>query len=946
MDTVIQIKIVLKDIRPPVWRRVRVPTSLTLGELHTVIQAVMGWGDSHLHLFNVGDRVYGPIEGAPDLGAMEEITSAETVRLSDVVDQGLKTLSYTYDLGDDWRHVVTLEATKPAEPGVAYPEFVTGKCACPPEDVGGPPGYAYFLDIMADPDHPEYGHMAQWVGAPSFDPKALDRAAIEARLAPLQAPARKSPKGKAKPRSPSRRRDPSPPSQDGAIGVILAHLREGAEALDIPPSAIRQLIADPSTAAPLVQAVLSGEDPADEIWALLTRTLDDARMDAESEGARGPAFLAAVEEALERLIAETGPLGPGLVRVASAYSRADLPVPPLLTRHELPDTPLSPEELDALAADMDQSLGAMMAEVTDPRELRDAFDEGLASLPDEAKAEIVAHVSRRAEPAVPRLILYWLLHPAQDVRRAAAEALAERLSTDAADAPPMGMLVAVRRWMPADAARDTVDQALARARMGLATVDEATQRAHPPVLQALVSSVPDGAGAQHFVALVRQDDRLMAALVLLKAGHGVKDALVVEDTPENVQALFDRAAQLCHWTVGLDTLATAVGAALTECAALGRPPPAALVDVLEALPLDTLDPLPATPEAWVERADPDRTIADATPQLRGRLVNESADWHIVVPLVDCWFETSGALEAAVRSARSEAAARRAVYAHLEERRTYWAVLCFRAALVLQADMALRLAQSFVAVGLALLDGRPLKKIPIMDYVVGASLSAFDQAPMPDGEPDPEDGPVTLDPQDLWEAGPPDAGALRRLEHYLDHPDLSEEALTLPELDGYLHAVAVVDPAIGPETWLPPIWGGAPPAFGNPDQARDVVTTIFGRYAQILNALNGGDGEHSIVLGEDAPHPISVEDWAAGFVDGLHLDPSIWSSLGGAAAELLGPIFAAVDDPAIPAPPDLSADERKAIILTLPERAPALMRDLRRLFRKPGRRSKARKTKRR
>ena len=48
--TIYQFKVTLKGSDPPIWRRFQVP-DLTLGELHDVLQVVMGWEDSHLHQF-------------------------------------------------------------------------------------------------------------------------------------------------------------------------------------------------------------------------------------------------------------------------------------------------------------------------------------------------------------------------------------------------------------------------------------------------------------------------------------------------------------------------------------------------------------------------------------------------------------------------------------------------------------------------------------------------------------------------------------------------------------------------------------------------------------------------------------------------------------------------------------------------------------------------------
>src|SRR4051794_23805288 len=92
-----QLKITLKDVKPPIWRRVQVK-DCTLGKLHDVIQAVMGWHDSHLHAFDVGGVQYGP----PDPDGMMEVENEGKVKLSQVVNQGHKKFAYTYDFGDNW----------------------------------------------------------------------------------------------------------------------------------------------------------------------------------------------------------------------------------------------------------------------------------------------------------------------------------------------------------------------------------------------------------------------------------------------------------------------------------------------------------------------------------------------------------------------------------------------------------------------------------------------------------------------------------------------------------------------------------------------------------------------------------------------------------------------------------------------------------------------------
>lgn len=136
---VYRIKVTLKDTRPPVWRRI-VVGDCTLDELHGHVQTVIGWTNSHLHHFRVGEQSYGD----PDLmaGNFEEFDYRDltATRLSDLVPAGRKKLrfGYEYDFGDSWDHDLEVEAVGPPEAGVRYPVCVAGERACPPEDVGGP----------------------------------------------------------------------------------------------------------------------------------------------------------------------------------------------------------------------------------------------------------------------------------------------------------------------------------------------------------------------------------------------------------------------------------------------------------------------------------------------------------------------------------------------------------------------------------------------------------------------------------------------------------------------------------------------------------------------------------------------------------------------------------------------------------------------------------------
>ena len=167
-----QIKVSLRYTRPPIWRRLLVPASLTLERLHDVLQLAMGWDDSHLHEFRIGQKRFGKTSTEDRLMGMDPIGNERTTYLYRVLGKvGAKTL-YTYDFGDGWEHAIVVEKVLPPEPEVPYPVCVGGKLQGPPEDCGGIPGYYNLLEAVRDPAHPEHEDLLDWVGG-EFDPDAF-----------------------------------------------------------------------------------------------------------------------------------------------------------------------------------------------------------------------------------------------------------------------------------------------------------------------------------------------------------------------------------------------------------------------------------------------------------------------------------------------------------------------------------------------------------------------------------------------------------------------------------------------------------------------------------------------------------------------------------------------------------------------------------------------------
>lgn len=185
-----QLKVTLMGSRPPIWRRILVPNTITLGKLHQVLQVVMGWEDEHLHQFVQGRELYGVPDKEEVFFGMSVNDENKTI-LSSLLSKEKEWLTYEYDFGDGWEHKLVLEKKLPFDSAMQLPHCIKGKRACPPEDCGGIWGYMNLIGIMSDKSSTEYAERAEWLeenfGIDNFDPEFFDLELINEQLYHIKA---------------------------------------------------------------------------------------------------------------------------------------------------------------------------------------------------------------------------------------------------------------------------------------------------------------------------------------------------------------------------------------------------------------------------------------------------------------------------------------------------------------------------------------------------------------------------------------------------------------------------------------------------------------------------------------------------------------------------------------------------------------------------------------
>ncbi|MEV6867463.1 plasmid pRiA4b ORF-3 family protein [Streptosporangium subroseum] len=174
VGTIHQLKVTLRDAHPLVWRRIHVPSTANLLDLHNVIQFAMGWDNEHLHMFAKEWMEYG-----------DNASSEYDVTLAALLPTIGGRLAYRYDFGDCWDHDIEVEKIHQGAPKTTYPRCTAGGRACPPEDTGGPDGFVEHLRALRHRKGWKYQQARHLFGSGTWDGAAWDKDEVNDHLAEL-----------------------------------------------------------------------------------------------------------------------------------------------------------------------------------------------------------------------------------------------------------------------------------------------------------------------------------------------------------------------------------------------------------------------------------------------------------------------------------------------------------------------------------------------------------------------------------------------------------------------------------------------------------------------------------------------------------------------------------------------------------------------------------------
>jgi len=488
----------------------------------------------------------------------------------------------------------------------------------------------------------------------------------------------------------------------------------------------RHLLSSMEVACGLVVLTAQEEDDSAVAAQLLSLLLDEARMALENDAEYAEDFLEAVEMTIKSGVSGGALQPPDIMEFAALYKRAGLSVPQSLMLDF--DNMPAPQEFDDV--DPSKLMQALVDEVTEAGgsafDLFGAIDSMLAVLPEELQSQFINYLITLDNPLLERCALFLLLSPSEPVQEATLASLQERFKNAMLSMDTVRLLPTVRGWLTNEPIQKKLD-ALIKETRRVATLEQYDPKT--PEIQRMVASITDGAGAQSITVLLEQGSDLLAAMILTKAGQGIKDSFLVSlESREEAEFLIEQLnAETGADDISAATLHVLLEGALADGRKNGQMPAPGFIDVIEACNLLELRPRELDLEALLDLADPNRKIKDATAQAVGRWIKDEFALDLLEDIAGSWFEDTTETREIIISGRTALGIETKIWKFLDTRRDIWARRFLQTAVMLRDAERLREWRTLTASAYGLMKGRDLKRIPLMENITYTTIEVADSA---------------------------------------------------------------------------------------------------------------------------------------------------------------------------------------------------------------------------
>ncbi|MFK7877490.1 MAG: UPF0149 family protein [Paracoccaceae bacterium] len=609
---------------------------------------------------------------------------------------------------------------------------------------------------------------------------------------------------------------------------------------------------DPEAFLELVDTLSDADtERTDNCLILLSRILDEARMNRENEEPGAVEFFQALGSGLAER-AEAGELNAETrFGLCQTYLRAGLTPPDQLRTMPGAFEALAGDQIPELPNVADLAEGFVPHGAT-PFEAYTGLREVAGAMPAQVTTAFLTQAIGQGEPRMIAMGRYFLLDPVAEMRDAAIAGFGLLAESGNVDAALLSDLVLIRNWLSNGSALDALIKTALRREPSGGLVPQAWQ------LHRVMTSLPDGTGSQSILGVCSRGSTRAVAAAMIKEGHGIKDAYVIPCSSRGDQkAIIEQIEQaMTMHDVSPSYLAPAIGFALGDGLARGAVTTPGFLDVAPMFDIGNVTPQTEGTVALITAVDPEGALAALSDNRRSRLIGKSRDWFSEHDISSGWFVSDATLMAALEEASTAASTKKIITEHLEERMDRWAKLFARSALILRHDQNAPpdAWMSFAVVAQALEAGREIKKIPVFKDILGQTLEVAAVRAMED-----------LDDEFEWDTKdfqPPEIQAERQGELA---KLLRGSPLKPDQIDGYLTAVLIAPEFASPNEWLTSLMEGIEVnGHGSIQRIFDILMLRYG-------ALN-----EAVILGEiggevrDLP-PKRFLAWTEGFakaVDGI------------------------------------------------------------------------------